>query len=1510
MAATVNIGTLEGLLRWKADDTELNKSLDTVAKKAEVSKSQLSKYNRELSGIDSAYKRVAASLDPTIARTQRYDKSVEALNRALKANLITQAQHNTLLGKAQTQLQGAEHWTARLGRSISGELTSSFMRFFAVTAIISTVGAGIISVSKQLIAASIENEAVQHKVEAAVNRLGDTSDITAEQINKLADSQSRLTGIDDEQIAESLAEVSSKYNRLSSEILPALTQASLDAAAATGEDLSAAFDKNAKMANQPLRALTLLGREGYAVGASQADLVKHLLRTNDLAGAQEVIVEILQSRYIGAAADIRDTMGGALQALGTSWENLLEKMGEDHTGPIRDTIEKIIKLLDWLTDQIDAVGVSWNNLMIDVLTVKIVGQKIGFLGVDDGTELADLERQLKEREIAVAKSTARMLISQGKMSEEWAKKIGLIDVVTKKNVRGVTELTEAERKLNDELRRQVEAASKAAIAVEESIGKLLDQALDASAVYTAATKGLKEYNDELLNQKVQKAIDAEEARLKAVSKTLTLTVQQRKEIETAIRATDEFGKKTKEVLDKWTALERALSGISGSIQDIEIDIKLPATVSTMTIETDLEDSLEEWNDFGKSIHDGLKSAAELADEHMKDVAKAVEKGTLSAVDAEEHLARIREQLLADTVSAWGSLLSQAGGLFGSDSISQAGNLINSFGGAVQASNNAQAEGTALAMASSVLAWAALFKAIADILTKKGGDLILTLNSAGTSIGVISEISGRTPELAGIVESYLDLVRRLVESIGGVAGSLGQSQVVISEGRAWVRLFEGGIREFGEDIQAALEFAAIEAIQHGQFTALSPSVRRVIETSMATRLNDFLSDINFARELDALGSVDPGIARSIQQLVQGFMENFARAFRLGLDAENLISALGLDFTALRNQILGISESIEERIRRQSEAFNIERALTYAQAQLQLVELQGKERQIRADLELVRIELGLGAARLTGRERLLEAEAGLAQAEIEMVNAMLDALASIQSSIAAIQGVLANLPEIISNQEIDDAIRRARGAGGGGGTSRASVRDFITTRTFELDISVLSTYEQALAQLNKQYDDLLKQAGKDNALRAQLIALRGREIELLEREKIASTVESFQSFLGLDTGFDNVRKTAAGLIKEIEDSPFGDARKARMIGRVMDELDKQIEKMSQEMAVGLFGEMLADLEKFGATEELQSSVRQAIALIEHTLAMENYRTRIEILRAEGNISAEVMAKLDEAFRFLEGIDPLSVFGPPAAPPTTGGPPPGYEWNGYDWVPAGQAEAENPFARAMELLNEYMSEGADAFTEARQEIVDNFEFIISILGETPEVMQEYGEALERLNDQYLSSLQDFYDSLRTGPDSNQTVDQQYESAMGNFFSLLNDDIDNVSQADEITAAGEMWRDLAAQMFGTSTGGFEWVIAQLEAALGPILGIDTPSANVLAGPAEWFAQSSSDITSTLADTSQLQIGATQDVARVIDFRAGRSESLQRDTNQLLLTLINRVESLENTVQSQYPPSTSYGNG
>ncbi len=99
MSATVNVGTLEGLLRWKTDDAALNKSLDTVAKKADVSRSQLNRYNRELDQVTSAYRKVAASLDPLVAKQQRQERAQNVLNEALKRGVITVEQYRLQLAR-------------------------------------------------------------------------------------------------------------------------------------------------------------------------------------------------------------------------------------------------------------------------------------------------------------------------------------------------------------------------------------------------------------------------------------------------------------------------------------------------------------------------------------------------------------------------------------------------------------------------------------------------------------------------------------------------------------------------------------------------------------------------------------------------------------------------------------------------------------------------------------------------------------------------------------------------------------------------------------------------------------------------------------------------------------------------------------------------------------------------------------------------------------------------------------------------------------------------------------------------------------------------------------------------------------------------------------------------------------------------------------------------------------------------------------------------------------------
>lgn len=271
-------------------------------------------------------------------------------------------------------------------------------------------------------------------------------------------------------------------------------------------------------------------------------------------------------------------------------------------------------------------------------------------------------------------------------------------------------------------------------------------------------------------------------------------------------------------------------------------------------------------------------------------------------------------------------------------------------------------------------------------------------------------------------------------------------------------------------------------------------------------------------------------------------------------------------------------------------------------------------------------------------------------------------------------------------------------GSGSSSRDSVRDAIKDIKWDIFLSGLSEYERSLAELDKKYDDLIRQAGRDNKLKDELLALKQREIELLEKEKKLRTVDSFKEFVNPSNQFDKVRKTAADLIKEIEDSPFGNARKQRMIGRVMDELDKQLTDLSKQAALGLFSSMLSDMEKFGATEEQMRVAREMAAILEHEMKLANYALTIAELEAEGKLTDEQMAKFHEMYDFLAGIDPRDFI------PKTGNEPANDNFSSYT---SGNAfeEFEDLLSRVQDKLAEWNRIPLSESLSKAHELTDSF-------------------------------------------------------------------------------------------------------------------------------------------------------------------------------------------------------------
>ncbi len=321
------------------------------------------------------------------------------------------------------------------------------------------------------------------------------------------------------------------------------------------------------------------------------------------------------------------------------------------------------------------------------------------------------------------------------------------------------------------------------------------------------------------------------------------------------------------------------------------------------------------------------------------------------------------------------------------------------------------------------------------------------------------------------------------------------------------------------------------------------------------MEELQSALEFARRLDIQNL--PDIVHTVIDAFNQFRADWNRAmteFVGDLEAQRMATAsilqrFSTSLWDVYNELTGREEDPQVRAERLRTAFNAQRAIMLAQ--IIILELEARARL--ADYLASRHHLmGLAdhASGVLDITREILKGGGIFMDEAEQ---------ALRESINELHRIREEMPPAIEPGQVKPQGGR-RGDGGQGGILD-SVRDFISNRTFELANRGLSEYRQQIAQLTKEYDEQIKQAGKDIKLRTELIALKEKELGLINREIGRSIANDFQNSVKPANQFDQVRKTAADLIKRIEDSPFGNARKASMIGRVLDNVERQIDRMAR-------------------------------------------------------------------------------------------------------------------------------------------------------------------------------------------------------------------------------------------------------------------------------------------------------------------------------------------------------------
>lgn len=199
------------------------------------------------------------------------------------------------------------------------------------------------------------------KVNAVIESTGGVAGVTTEHIRQQSAALESLAAVDENLITQAqgvLLTMTNVRNVMGegNQIFDRATTAALDLSTVMEGDLQGATVLLGKALQDPIKGMSRLSRVGIDLSSAQETLIKQLMASGDVLGAQKVILKAVEDRYGGAAKAAGDTFAGAVarakdkasdfaRDLVLNMQPILLKVGKT----IGDLINKYIApLVNWL----------------------------------------------------------------------------------------------------------------------------------------------------------------------------------------------------------------------------------------------------------------------------------------------------------------------------------------------------------------------------------------------------------------------------------------------------------------------------------------------------------------------------------------------------------------------------------------------------------------------------------------------------------------------------------------------------------------------------------------------------------------------------------------------------------------------------------------------------------------------------------------------------------------------------------------------------------------------------------------------------------------------------------------------------------------------------------------------------------------------------------------------------------------------------------------------------------
>ena len=214
---------------------------------------------------------------------------------------------------------------------------------FTATAIIAGIRMIASEVSKSIEAFGRYEGTVQ-RLDAVMRATGHAAGFTTRQLENMATTLSRETNNTGLEIME-MQSILGTFVQITGDEFERTMSVAVDLSEVFGQDLKGSAIQLGKALEDPTNGMTALSRVGVSFSEEQKALVRQMQAVGDIAGAQGVVLGVLESQVGGVGRAMKNTTEGSMKAFADAWTDLRANMGEaaaQRMQPIRDFFTGLI----------------------------------------------------------------------------------------------------------------------------------------------------------------------------------------------------------------------------------------------------------------------------------------------------------------------------------------------------------------------------------------------------------------------------------------------------------------------------------------------------------------------------------------------------------------------------------------------------------------------------------------------------------------------------------------------------------------------------------------------------------------------------------------------------------------------------------------------------------------------------------------------------------------------------------------------------------------------------------------------------------------------------------------------------------------------------------------------------------------------------------------------------------------------------------------------------------------